>query len=210
MQGRNPKPQEITTVSAARNEEIELLFTEARTHNAWQDRPIADADLRRLYELARMGPTGGNSQPLRVVFVRTAAAKEKLRPALFPLNLEKTMTAPVTAIIALDTEFYEKMPKLFPARPEMRDTLAGLPAAVRERMANQSATLQAGYLILAARALGIDCGPMAGFDAAKVDAAFFADGKWKTTLLINLGYGDRARLYPRNPRLEFEEACRIE
>jgi 3-hydroxypropanoate dehydrogenase len=210
MQGCNPKPQEITTVSAARNEEIELLFTEARTHNAWQDRPIADADLRRLYELARMGPTGGNSQPLRVVFVRTAAAKEKLRPALFPLNLEKTMTAPVTAIIALDTEFYEKMPKLFPARPEMRDTLAGLPAAVRERMANQSATLQAGYLILAARALGIDCGPMAGFDAAKVDAAFFADGKWKTTLLINLGYGDRARLYPRNPRLEFEEACRIE
>ncbi len=197
-------------MTMAREEELALLFREARTHNAWLDRPVDDALLRRLYELTRMGPTGGNSQPLRIVFVRGDAAKEKLRSALFPLNVDKTMSAPVTAIAAVDTEFYEKMPKLFPARPEMRDALASRPAEVRERQAFQSATLQAGYLILAARALGLDCGPMGGFDNAKVDAAFFPDGKRKSTLLINLGYGDPKKLIPRNPRLEFDEACRIE
>ncbi len=194
----------------ARDEEIALLFTDARTHSHWLDRPVDDALLRRIYDLAKLGPTGGNSQPMRVVFVKSHTAKEKLRPALSPLNVDKTMSAPVTAIAAFDTEFYEQMPKLFPARPEMRDALAARPADARDRQAYQSATLQAGYLILAARAVGLDCGPMAGFDTAKVDAAFFADGKWKTTLLVNLGYGDTGRLFPRNPRLAFEEACRIE
>lgn len=194
----------------ARDEEIGLLFTDARTHNTWLDRPVDDALLRRVYDLAKMGPTGGNSNPMRVVFVKSHAAKEKLRPTLFPLNVDKTMSAPATAIIAFDTEFHEKLPQLFPARPEMREGMASRPSEVRERMAYQSATLSAGYLILAARALGLDCGPMGGFDPAKVDAAFFADGKWKATLLINIGYGAREKLFPRNPRLSFEEACRIE
>ena len=197
-------------MTTARDEEIELLFTRARTHNVWLDRPVEDALLRRLYDLARMGPTGGNSQPLRVVFVKSAEAREKLRPVLFPMNVDKAMSAPVTAIIAFDSEFYEKMPKLFPARPEMRDALASRPIEVRERQAYQSATLQAGYLVLAARALGLDCGPLGGFDLAKTDAAFFPDGKWRATLLVNIGYGDPQKLFPRNPRLDFDEACRIE
>ncbi|APR81953.1 Nitroreductase [Minicystis rosea] len=188
---------------------MKLLFTEARTHNAWLDRPVEDALLHRLHELVRMGPTGANTQPLRVVFVKSREAKERLRPTLKPLNVDKTMGAPVTAILAYDARFYDKIPQLFPARPEMKDQIAGLPEAVRTPMAVQSATLQAGYLILAARALGLDCGPMAGFDAAAVDAAFFADQDWKTLLLVNLGHGDPEKLFPRNPRLSFEEACRI-
>jgi 3-hydroxypropanoate dehydrogenase len=195
--------------SKARPEELALLFTNARTHGAWQDRPVPDELLHELWELVRWGPTGGNSGPLRVVFVKSAAAKEKLRPALAPMNVEKSMTAPVTAIIAHDVRFWEKLPQLFPARPEMKDRIAALPPDVREGMAVQSATLQAGYLILAARALGLDCGPMGGFERDKVDAAFFPDGAWRTTLLVNLGYGDPTKLFPRLPRLSFEEACRI-
>ncbi len=197
-------------MSVARDEELALLFTDARTHFAWLDRPVDDETLRRIYELARMAPTGANSHPMRVVFVKGSAAKERLRPALAPMNVDKTMSAPATAIIAYDAEFYEKMPKLFPARPEMRDHMKGMPQDARDRMAFQSATLQAGYLILAARGVGLDVGPMGGFDPAKVDAAFFPDGKWKSTLLINLGYGDPQKLFPRNPRLSFEEACRVE
>ena len=196
-------------MKTARPEEIELLFTEARSHNAWLDRPVDTATLHKLYELARTGPTGGNSQPLRVVFVTTAESKEKLKPALAPTNVDKTMAAPVTAIIAFDTEYWEKLPKLFPTRPQMKDMVAGQPPAIRDRNGEQSATLQAGYLILAARALGLDCGPMGGFDRAKVDEAFLPDGKWRTTLLINIGYGDPSKLFPRNPRLDFDEACRI-
>lgn len=192
----------------ARDEEVALLFSQARTHSAWLDRPIDDALLRRLYELTRTGPTGGNSQPLRVVFVKSSAAKDKLREALAPMNVEKTMAAPVTAIIAFDVAFHQKLDQLFPARPEMKDRIGALPAEERERMALQSATLQAGYLILAARALGLD--PMGGFNAAKVNELFFPDGAWKATLLINIGYGDEAKLYPRLPRLDFAEACRIE
>ncbi len=197
-------------MSIARDEELALLFTEARTHAAWQARPVPESLLRRVYELTRMGPTSANTQPLRVVFVESAAAKEKLKPALFPLNVDKTMTAPVTAIIALDTQFHEKLPKLFPARPEMREKMAARPAEQRLAMGTQSATLQAGYLILAARALGLDVGPMGGFDATKVDTAFFPDGAWKTLVLINLGYADATKVHPRLPRLDFEEACRIE
>jgi 3-hydroxypropanoate dehydrogenase len=197
-------------MALARDEEIALLFTDARTHSAWLDRPVDDALVHRIYDIAKLGPTGGNSQPMRVVFAKSQEAKTKLRPALFPGNVDKTMAAPFTAIVAFDTEFYEKMPKLFPARPEMRDAIAARPAEVRDKQAYQSATLQAGYLIVVARGLGLDCGPMAGFDPAKVDAAFFPDGKWKTTLLINIGYGDPTKLHPRLPRLAFEEACRIE
>ena len=194
------------TNAHARDEELALLFTEAQTHNFWLDRPVADELLRRAYDLAKMAPTGGNAQPLRVVLVKSAAAKEKLRPALSPQNVDKTMSAPVTAILAYDTIFWEQMPKLFPARPEIQTYLAGLPAATQASMGALSATLQAGYFILAARALGLDCGPMGGFDGAKVDAAFLVDRKWKSLLLLNLGYGDKEKLYPRNPRLSFEEA----
>lgn len=196
-------------MSLAREEEVALLFTQARTYGAWLDRQVDDALLHRLYELTRTGPTGGNTQPLRVVFVKSASAKEKLREALAPTNVEKTMTAPVTAIIAFDVAFHLKLPQLFPGRPEMKEKLDVLPSQERERLALQSSTLQAGYLILAARALGLDCGPMGGFDAAKVNELFFPDGEWKSTLLINLGYGDRTKLFPRLPRLEFEDACKI-
>ena len=193
----------------AREEELALIFTQARTHGAWLDQQVDEALLRRLYALTSPGPTGGNAQPLRVVFVTSAAAKAKLQEALAPMNVEKAMLAPVTAIIAFDVAYHLQMPKLFPARPEMKDKLGNLPPAERERLAVLSSTLQAGYLILAARALGLDCGPMGGFDAAKVNELFFPDGAWKATLLINLGYGDTTKLFPRLPRLGFEEACRI-
>ena len=200
----------IWQMTNARTEELDLLFSEARTHNVWQDRPVDDELLKRAYELARMGPTGGNSQPLRIVFVKSAEAKKRLEPALMPQNVEKTITAPVTAIIAWDSEYWEQMPKLFPDRPQMKDTIAGLPPPVREGMGTQSADLQAGYFILAARALGLDCGPMGGFDRAKVDAAFLGGTTWRSLLLVNVGYGVQEKLYPRNPRLSFEEAARVE
>jgi 3-hydroxypropanoate dehydrogenase len=189
---------------------FDLLFLQARTHYGWQDRPVDDALLRRLYELARMAPTSGNTQPMRVVFVKSPEAKERLLPALAPGNVDKTKAAPVTAIVAYDTAFYELMPKLSPARPELRDVFAKMPDAVRERFGTMGGTLQGAYLLLAARSLGLDCGPMGGFDPAKLDAAFFPDGRWKSSFLINLGYGDPAKLQPRNPRLDFDEACRIE
>lgn len=189
---------------------LDLLFLEARTHYGWLDRPVDDALLRRLYDLARMAPTSTNSQPMRVVFVKSREAKERLLPALAPGNVDKTKAAPVTAIVAYDTAFHELMPKLVPARPELREAFAQMPDAVRERIGYHGGTLQGAYLLLAARSLGLDCGPMGGFDAAKVDATFFPDGRWKSSFLLNLGYGDPAKLQPRNPRLSFDEACRIE
>jgi len=186
------------------------LFTDARTHAAWLPRPVEPALLQRAYELARMGPTGGNASPLRITFVVSPEAKARLLPAVAEGNLEKVRTAPVTAVLAWDRTYWEKLPQLFPARPEMRDRLAGLPPAVQERLGHQSAYLGAGYFILAARALGLDCGPLGGFDPAAVDAAFFPDGAWGSLLLCNLGYGDPAQLHPRLPRLAFSEACRIE
>jgi 3-hydroxypropanoate dehydrogenase len=198
-------PQRPTLDPAA----LELLFLNARTHNGWQDRPVEDDLLRQLYTLARMAPTATNTSPMRLVFVKSREAKEQLKPCLAPGNVDKTMNAPVTAIVAYDTEFHEKMPKLFPAR-DMRTQLLGQSAEARQQMAFMNSTLQGAYLILAARGLGLDCGPMAGFDNAKVDAAFFRDGKWKSNFLLNLGYGDPAKLYPRNPRLDFDEACRVE
>lgn len=189
--------------------DVALLFTDARTHRAWDGRPVTDEILHRLYELARMPPTGGNISPGRFVFVKSAGAKEKLRPALDAGNVEKTMTAPVTAIVAHDLEFYEQMERLAPGR-DMRTSLVAMPADKRERMAFMNGILEGAYLILAARALGLDCGPMGGFDSAKVDAAFFPDGTWRSSFLINIGYGDAAKLRPRAPRLEFGDACRIE
>lgn len=186
------------------------LFLDARTHHQWFDEPVDEAVLRRLYEIARMGPTGMNSQPLRLVFVRSRAAKERLRGALAPGNVDKTMAAPVTAIIAYDTEFYTKMARLAPHMADADKKIGAMEAEARRRMAVLSATLQAGYLIVAARGLGLDCGPMGGFDAGKVEAAFFPDGRWKAILLVNLGHGDPAGLHPRAPRLDFDEACRIE
>jgi 3-hydroxypropanoate dehydrogenase len=160
--------------------------------------------LRNAYELARLGPTSANSSPARFIFLTSPAAKARLKPALAPGNVEKTMAAPVTVIIAWDTEFHENLPTLFP-QADMRSYFVGNKALVEET-AFRNSSLQGAYFILAARALGLDCGPMSGFDAAKVNAEFFSDGKWKVNLICNLGYGDPGKLYPRNPRLEFEEA----
>jgi 3-hydroxypropanoate dehydrogenase len=187
-----------------------LLFLEARTHRAWLDRPVDDALLFSLYELARWPPTSANCEPMRLVFVKSAAAKERLRPALAAGNVDQTMSAPATAIVAYDTRFFEEMPTLTPHRPEMGARFASAPEADRERTAFQNGSLQGGYLILAARALGLDCGPMGGFDRARVDATFFPDGRWKSNFLLNLGHGDPAALRPRAPRLRADEACRID
>ena len=191
------------------SESLALLFTDARTFGAWTDRPVDDALLQRIYDLTRWGPTSANASPMRVVFVRSAAAKERLRPALAATNVEKTMSAPATAIVAADATYWEQLPRLFPGR-DLKTQFGQMPGELRDRIGLQSATLEAGYLILAARALGLDCGPMGGFDPAKVDAAFFADGAWRSTLLVNLGYGDRTKLRPRLPRLDFADAARIE
>jgi 3-hydroxypropanoate dehydrogenase len=185
------------------------ILLDARTHNGWSDKPIDDALLRRLYELARMGPTAMNCQPVRLVFVKSHEAKERLRPTLAAGNVDKTMAAPVTAIVAYDAEFYLKLAKLAPHFPHAGKQIGGMEPKARRRMALLSATLQGGYVILAARGLGLDCGPMAGFDADKVDAEFFPDRAWKSIYLLNLGYGDPAKLHPRAPRLDFEEACWI-
>ncbi|AFE07764.1 hypothetical protein COCOR_07832 [Corallococcus coralloides DSM 2259] len=198
-----------TTNTALDTDALEQLFTEARTYPGWLDRPVTEETLRRIYELARMAPTAVNSQPVRLVFVKSREAKEKLKPALAPNNVDKTMQAPVTVIVAYDTAFHEQMPKLFPSR-DMKSVFAAQTPEAREQAAFMNGTLQAGYVILAARALGLDCGPMGGFDKAKVDEAFLQGTGWKSNLLINLGYGDPAKLHPRNPRLSFEDACRVD
>lgn len=186
---------------------LRQLFLDARSHVAWQDRTVDEATLRRIWDLARMPPTSANSSPGRVVFVTSAAGKEKLRPALNVGNVDKTMAAPVTAIIAHDTRFPELLPKLFP-HTNAREWFEGNDALMAET-AFRNGTLQGAYLMLAARALGLDVGPMSGFDKAKVDAAFFPDGRFKSNFLCNIGYGDAGALHPRNPRLDFEEACSI-
>jgi 3-hydroxypropanoate dehydrogenase len=186
---------------------LDQLFRQARTHNAWLRRRVPVETLREVYELARLGPTSANSTPARFVFLESEAAKARLLPALAPSNVEKTKAAPITVIVAWDTEFHEKLPKLFP-HADMRSYFAGNQPLIDES-ALRNSSLQGGYFILAARAVGLDCGPMSGFDAAKVNAEFFPDGKWKVNFLCNLGYGDGSKLYPRNPRLEFDEACRV-
>ena len=188
---------------------LDVLFRHARTHSAFTADPVDDDTLRRLYDLLKWGPTAANSCPARFVFVRSRAAKERLRPALAPGNVDKTMAAPVTAIVAYDLEFYEYLPRLYP-HADARSWYAGKSDEHIRSNAVRSGTLQGAYLIVAARALGLDCGPMGGFDHAKVDEAFFHGTKVRSNFLCNLGHGDPARLHPRNPRLEFGEACRIE
>jgi len=195
------------------SDDLDLIFRKARTHNVWLDRPVDDDLLRQVYDLARMGPTSANMCPMRIVFVKSREAKEKLKPALDPGNVDKTMLAPVTAILAYDLKFYEQMLKLAPHNPAARGWFANSPGLI-EPTAFRSGSLQGGYFILAARSLGLDCGPMSGFDNAKVDAEFFSapDGAFlevKSNFLCNLGYGDETKLFPRNPRLSFEEACRL-
>lgn len=187
---------------------LQQLFLNARTYNAWLPKPVSEAQLRELYDLAKMGPTSANSSPMRVVFVQSPEAKAKLEPFLMEGNRAKTMAAPVTAIIAQDHEFYEKLPKLFP-HADARSWFVGNQPFI-DSAAFRNATLQGAYLLLAARALGLDTGAMSGFDNAGVDAAFFAGTAIKSNFLINIGYGDASRdLFPRSPRLAFEEACTI-
>jgi len=183
------------------------MFEDARTYTAWQERPVTDELLRRVYDLAKLGPTSSNCCPMRVVFVKSAEAKARLKPCLNEGNVEKTMKAPATAIVAYDTRFYDLLPRLYPQR-DFRSIFAAN-AELAQVTAFRNGSLQGGYFILAARALGLDCGPMSGFDNAKLDAEFFADGRWKSNFLCNMGYGDASKLHPRNPRPSFEEACRI-
>ena len=187
---------------------LDQLFLQAHTLNAWQDKSVPDALLHRLYNTLRMAPTSMNSNPLRIVFVKSLAAKEKLKLALMEGNRAKTMAAPVTAILAYDTKFFEQLPKLFPPSPNARDMFANN-TALADTTAFRNSSMQGAYLILAARALGLDCGPMSGFDNAKVDELFFAGSNVKSNFICNLGYGDSKGIYPRNPRLAFDEACRI-
>jgi len=188
-------------------EGLDQLFREARTHWVWRPEPVPMELLKEVYSLAALAPTSANSSPARFVFITTPEAKARLLPAMAPGNVEKTKTAPVTVIIAYDIEFHERLPQLFPAR-DMRSVFAGNAALIQET-AFRNGTLQGGYFILAARSLGLDCGPMSGFDQQKVNAEFFPDGKWKANFLCNVGYGDSSKLFPRNPRLKFEEACRV-
>jgi 3-hydroxypropanoate dehydrogenase len=186
---------------------LDIIFREAHTHSVWLDKPVSDAQLQQIYDLMKWAPTSANCSPARIVFVHSAAAKQRLLPAMAPGNLDKTRTAPVTAIIAYDLEFYEKLPVLFP-HADARSWFAGNQPLI-ETTAFRNGTLQGAYLILAARALGLDAGPMSGFDNAKVDKEFFPDGKVKSNFLVNLGYGDRAKMFPRNPRLPFADAAQI-
>jgi 3-hydroxypropanoate dehydrogenase len=202
------EPPSLAAIKTPISEEaIDQLFREARTHSAWLSEPVPVELLREAYELARLGPTSANGSPARFVFLTTPGAKARLKPALAPGNVDKTIAAPVTVIIAWDTEFHEKLPKLFP-HADMRSYFVGNKPLIDET-AFRNSSLQAAYFILAARSLGLDCGPMSGFNADKLNAEFFPDGKWKVNLLCNLGYGDPSKLFPRNPRLNFEEASVI-
>ena len=200
----------------------DVLFRSARSHSAWLDRPVGEDTLRQIYDLMKWAPTSANTMPARFVFLRSAQSKQRLRPALAAGNVEKTMSAPVTVIIAYDLKFYDKLPKLFPHNPGMRNLFADNPDLVT-MTARRNSSLQGAFFIVAARALGLDCGPMSGFDNAKVDEAFFVvgrecegcdqeffpEGHVRSNFLCNVGYGDPSKLPPRNPRLAFEEACSL-
>jgi 3-hydroxypropanoate dehydrogenase len=201
---------------------LDTLFREARSYSRWLPRPVTEETLRNLYELLKWGPTSANASPARFAFLRSKEAKERLRPALAPLNVEKTMTAPVTVIVAYDMKFYEHLAKLFPHNPGMATLFETSPELI-EATAKRNSSLQGAYMIMAARALGLDCGPMSGFDHTKVDEEFFAagrpcfgcdqeffpEGHIKSNFLCNLGYGDPSTLFPRLPRLPFNEACSL-
>lgn len=198
------KPAETPVLSAAA---LDQLFRDARTHNFWQDKEVPESLIHEAVELAKMGPTSANTLPARFIFVRSKKAKETLKPALMPANIDKTMAAPVTAIVGYDTKFFEHAPRLFP-QTDIRPWFSGN-VEFAERTAFQNGTLQAGYLILALRAVGLDTGPMTGFDNKTVDEAFFAGTTVKSNILINIGYGIADKLFPRNPRFEFDEIARF-
>ena len=188
-------------------QDMDTLFRNARSHNGWLDRPVSDVQLTQLYDLMKMAPTSANSCPARLVFIKSDEAKQKLKACLDEGNLDKSMSAPVVAIIAMDMEFYEKLPKLFP-HTDARAWFVGKAEKIQET-AFRNSTLQGAYLIMAARSIGLDCGPMSGFDSKKLDEIFFPDGKIKSNFICALGYGDESKLYPRGPRLDFDEACEI-
>jgi len=195
-------------MSQLNGESLDLLFRKARTHNAWLDKPVDDALLAQVYDLAKMGPTSANTCPMRIVFVKSMAGKERLKPALHAGNVDKTMAAPVTAIIAMEVHFYEQVTRLFPYM-DLKELFKSMPENVLEYAALRNSSLQGAYFMLAARSLGLACGPMSGFDNAKVDAEFFAGTTIKSNFLCNLGHGDSSKLHPRGPRLGFEEACKV-
>jgi 3-hydroxypropanoate dehydrogenase len=189
---------------------IETLFTRARTQNGWLATPVSDAQLREAFDLMKMAPTSANTQPARFVFLRTQQARERLRPALSPGNLDKTMSAPVVAIVAHDVDFHEHLPRVFPHNTTMKAGFDGDDKrSVRERFAFRNGTLQGAYFMLALRAVGLDVGPMSGFDNAKVDAEFFPDGRFKSNFLVNIGHGDPAKVMQRLPRFDFDDVCTL-
>lgn len=215
------QPEGADSMHTLSDEALDTLFREARTYSSWLNKPVADETIRQLYDVLKWGPTSANSCPARFIFLRSHESKERLRPALAPGNVHKTMSAPVTVIVAYDLKFYEKLTKLFPHNPAMRNVFATNPQLI-ETTARRNSSLQGAYLITAARAFGLDCGPMSGFDNAKVDEEFFSAGKCedceqeffpeghvKSNFLCNLGYGDPANLPPRSPRLAFSEACTL-
>jgi 3-hydroxypropanoate dehydrogenase len=187
---------------------LRQLFLNARTHNGWLDQPVPDGMLRELYDIVKFGPTSMNTQPMRLLFLRTAAARERLRPHLGPANVDKTMAAPVTAIVGHDLAFHEHLPVLFPHRPNAKAMFDGKPPLI-EATAFRNGGLQGAYLIIAARALGLDCGPMSGFDNAGVDAEFFGGTQVKSNFLCNLGYGDHSKVFVRSPRFDFDSVCTL-
>ncbi len=186
---------------------IDTLFMQARSHNGWQDKQVTEAQLREIYNLMRMGPTSANSCPARLVFVTSDSAKQKLKACLDEGNVDKSMSAPVVAIIGMDLEFYEKLSKLFP-HTDAKSWFVGKDEKIHQT-AFRNSSLQGAYFIMAVRSLGLDAGPMSGFDANKLDKAFFPDGKVRSNFICAIGYGDESKLYPRGPRLEFEEACQV-
>ena len=188
----------------------DLIFRKARSINAWLDKPVPDSLVREVYELLKWGPTSTNSSPARILVLRTPEAKARLRGALIPQNVDKTMTAPVVAIVGNDTRFYEHIPKLFAHNPAAKAWFEGeANRPMAEGTAARNGTLQGAYLMVAARALGLDCGPISGFDNAKVDAEFFPGGRIRSNFICNLGYADPSKIMPRNPRLSFDEACTL-
>jgi 3-hydroxypropanoate dehydrogenase len=194
-------------MNAIVKESIQQIFTEARTHHAWQDKSVGDDLLHAIYEMAKWGPTSANCAPARVVFLKSQAAKAKLIPTLLGSNIDQVKAAPVTMIVAFDEKFYDQLPKLFPVM-DLRPMFAS-DKALSDVTAMRNSSLQGAYFIFAVRALGLDAGPMSGFDNAKVDEAFFKGTSWKSNFICNIGFGDATKLYPRGPRLSFDEACKI-
>jgi 3-hydroxypropanoate dehydrogenase len=189
------------------NDALDVLFSQARSHNAWQDKPVTEAQIQKIYDLMKFGATAANTCPARITFVRSPTAKQKLKPHLDEGNIDKAMTAPVVAIISFDTEFYEKLDVLFP-HTDAKSWYAGKPEKIKS-VGEMNATLQGAYFMLAVRAVGLDCGPMGGFNNQTLDADFFPDGKTKSIFICAIGYGDTEKLFPRSPRLSFNEACKI-